>query len=296
VSAKSVCGTEVPRPNGVGNNGGAKAPRPNGTDTLVSAKSVCGTEVPCPNGVGNNGGAKVPRPNGTDTLVSAKSVCARKYSRLPHIDLLGYYQFVTFRTYESLDEFMRKFCLSPALSNREKQLKIDEYLDTSSNGAYLQDEVLEWLFEFLLHQNKKLYELAAFAIMNNHVHILFKPLQSLSKVMQRIKGVSAKKINELQSKSGRFWADDYYDKAIRDERHFWVVYEYIKNNPLKISGIGNNGGTKVPHPNRTDTLVSEKNVYGVKAPFPTNGTDTLVSEKNVCGVKAPLPRFYGVYE
>jgi hypothetical protein len=55
-----------------------KAPSPtNGTDTLVSAKSVCGTEVPRPNGVGNNGGAKVPRPNGTDTLVSANNVCAR---------------------------------------------------------------------------------------------------------------------------------------------------------------------------------------------------------------------------
>lgn len=87
----------------------------------------------------------------------------------------------------------------------------------------------------------------ALVIMNNHVHILFKPLQSLSKVMQMIKGVSAKKINELLGKNGRFWADDYYDKAIRDEKHFWVVYEYIKNNPLKIC----------------DTKVSLPRFYGV---------------------------------
>jgi putative transposase len=268
---------------------GAKATLPtNGTDTLVSVKSKCNTEVP--------------HPNGTDTSVSAKSKCAQKYSRLPHIDLLGYYQFVTFRTYESLDEFMHKFCLSPALSNKEKQLKIDEYLDTSSNGAYLQDEVLEWLFEFLLHQDKKLYELVAFAIMNNHVHILFKSLQSLSKVMQRIKGVSAKRINELLSKNGKFWADDYYDKAIRDERHFWVVYEYIKNNPLKISGTRNNGGAKTAHPNGTDTLVSAKSMCGTEVPHPSgvgnnggaktahpNGTDTSVSAKSVCGTEAAHP-------
>ena len=276
---KAQCGTEVPRPSG--------------TDTLVSAKSVCGSE-------------SAPPTNGTDTLVSAKSVCTPKYSRLPHIDLLGYYQFVTFRTYESHDEFMHKLCLSPALSNKEKQLKIDEYLDASSNGAYLQDEVLEWLFEFLLRQDKKLYELVAFAIMNNHVHILFKPLQSLSKVMQRIKGVSAKRINELLSKSGKFWADDYYDKAIRDERHFWVVYEYIKNNPLKISWTGNNGGTKVPRSNGADTLVSAKSVCGTEVPHPSgtgnnggtkvprpSGTDTLVSAKSVCGSESAPPSGVG---
>jgi len=191
--------------------------------------------------------------------ISGTEVPSPKYSHLPHIDLEEYYQFVTFRTHDSVDEYIRKWDFSPALSNKEKQLKIDNYLDTSTNGAYLEDEVLEWFFEFLLQQNKKLYELVAFAIMNNHVHILFKPLQSLSKVMQMIKGLSAKKINEFLGKSGKFWADDYYDKAIRNEKHFWVVYEYIKNNPLKI------GGTKVPLPNNS-------------------------------GVKTPLPRFYGVYE
>ncbi len=191
------------------------------------------------------------------------------FRHLPHIDLVGYYQFVTFRTFDSVDEFMRKWDFSPAISNKEKQLKIDDYLDTSTNGAYLQGEVLEWLFAFLLSQDKKLYELVAFAIMNNHVHILFKPLESLGKVMQKIKGASAKKTNELLGKSGRFWADDYYDKAIRDERHFLAVYEYIKNNPLKIG----------------DTKASLPNIGGVEIQLPKNS-----------GAKAPLPRFYGIFE
>jgi hypothetical protein len=218
-----------------------------------------------------NSGTKVPPlkehnievKNGSGVLTPQKEAVLKqeaglksRFQHLPHIDLVGYYQFVTFRTYDSVDEFIRKWDFSPALSNKEKQLKIDEYLDTSANGAYLEGEVLEWLFEFLLSQDKKFYELVAFAIMNNHVHILFKPLQSLSKVMQRIKGVSAKKINELLGKSGRLWADDYYDKVIRDEKHFWVVYEYIKNNPLKIDNCG----------------------------LPKSGA------------RVSLPRFYGVYE
>jgi len=217
------------------------------------------------------GGTEVTLPIGTDTLVSKnnKTPLPRKYTHLPHIDLKGYYQFVTFRTFESVDEFVRKWDFSPAMSNKEKQQKIDEYLDLSIKGAYLKDDILKYLFELLITNDKKLYELVAFCIMNNHVHILFKPLESLSKVMQMIKGVSAKKINELLSQKGKFWADDYYDKAIRDEKHFWVVYEYIKNNPLKI------GGTEVPLP---------------------IGTSTLVSENNICEVKSPFPRFYGVFE
>ncbi|HHO42255.1 MAG TPA: hypothetical protein ENN12_02740 [Epsilonproteobacteria bacterium] len=223
--------------------------------------------------VQNGSGALAPQEIKSHQEAGLKSHLQKKnFRHLPHIDLAGYYQFVTFRTHDSVDEFIRKWDFGSAISKKEKQLKIDDYLDRSNNGAYLQNEVLEWLFEFLLEQDKKLYELVAFAIMNNHVHMLFKPLERLSKVMQKIKGASAKKINELLEKSGQFWADDYYDKAIIDERHFWVVYEYIKNNPLKIYGSDYKCGTEVPTPN-------------VKIPHP-----------NSSGTEVPPPRFYGVYE
>jgi len=53
--------------------------------------------------------------------------------------------------------------------------------------------------------------------------------------MQRLKGASAKGINDLMGRRGSFWEKDYYDKAIRDEHHFRVVYQYIKNKPLKLN-------------------------------------------------------------
>ncbi|MFA5455189.1 MAG: transposase [Sulfurimonas sp.] len=199
------------------------------------------------------------QPPRDDNVDGTKVPLPKRHSHLPHIDLEGYYQFVTFRTFDSVDEFVRKWGFNPAMKNKETQLGIDEYLDTSTNGAYLQDNVLGYLYDFLIAHDKKLYELSAFCIMNNHVHILFKPLERLSKVMQMLKGASAKKINELLGKNGKFWDDDYYDKAIRDEKHFFVVYEYIRNNPLKI------GGTKVPLP-------------------------------GVGGAEATLPRFYGIFE
>ncbi len=155
------------------------------------------------------------------------------YKHLPHMDLKGVYQFVTFRTHDSTDAFLIKLELQN-LENRTRQMKIDEYLDGSSEGSYLNGKALAYLADFLQAKDDFLYELIAFCIMPNHVHMLFKPLDELSMIMQRIKGQSSKELNEVLGRKGRFWLRHYYDKAIRDERHFELVYRYIMNNPLKL--------------------------------------------------------------
>ena len=175
---------------------------------------------------------------GNGTSVPSKgeakaSLPSKKHSHLPHIDIEGYYQFVTFRTFDSVDDYLRKIA-GTDLSNRQKQYSIDRHLDSSQNGSYLNGFVLDYLSHFLKEQDKKLYQLIAFCIMPNHVHLLFKPFDKLSKVMQQIKGITAKNINTMLNKKGKFWASDYYDKAIRDENHFYTTYEYIKNNPFKL--------------------------------------------------------------
>ncbi len=63
---------------------------------------------------------------------------------LPHIDLDGHYQFITFRTLDSVDSFLKKLALND-LPNNKKQLAIDQYLDQSCNGAYLNGEVITLL-------------------------------------------------------------------------------------------------------------------------------------------------------
>ncbi len=156
-----------------------------------------------------------------------------QYKHLPHIDMIGYYQFITFRTFDSTDVFLKKLSLQDK-DNSKKQLEMDDYLDSSQNGAYLKDDVLSVISDFLKAKDKVLYELIAFAIMPNHIHLLIKPLDKLASVMQSIKGSSAKTINDMMSRRGKFWASDYYDKTIRDEKHFNTVYNYIKNNPLKL--------------------------------------------------------------
>ena len=156
-----------------------------------------------------------------------------EHKHLPHINDLDYYQFITFRTHDSLDDYLDKFA-NQSKSNAENQLQIDEYLDKSNNGSYLNDDVLDYLYNFIIEKDQELYNLVTFCIKQNHVHMLFKPLKPLSKVMQIIKGSSSNSINKIRQAKKKFWADNYYDKVIRDERHFNIVYNYIKNNPLKL--------------------------------------------------------------
>ena len=257
-------------------------------------------------GMNNYGvGTSVPREDDKDwTKVQAPR--GGEFLNLPHIDMLGYYQFVTFRTYDSVDDFLKKLS-SENIQTNKKQYKIDTYLDSSNKGCYLNGNVLEYLREFFLDKDKILYELIAFCIMPNHIHILFKQNMELKKIMKSLKGASSNTINKLLEKKGKFWESGYYDKVIRDEKQFIATYEYIKNNPLKAGlsedrfyGIYEQSWTKVQAPNRDEskgvgTLVpreADENWTEVQAPNrdELNGAGTLVpreGDKSWIEVQAP---------
>ena len=157
-----------------------------------------------------------------------------KYSKLPHIDLNEHYQFITFRTNDSLDGYLQKI-YNTEQENSKKQLAIDAYLDLSSEGAYLFDAQIAIFKQVILERNHTLYDLVAYSVMPNHVHILLKQKASLTKIIKYIKGKSAIELNRSLDRNGQFWARDYYDRAIRNEEHFATVYKYILNNPLKAN-------------------------------------------------------------
>ena len=121
--------------------------------------------------------------------------------RLPHWNLEGAYYFITFKT------------------NRV-QLTEDEIktiLDIVKNGASIQ------------------YRLFAVQVMPDHVHIILKPINNLplSKIMQWIKGVSARAVNKMRYKTGYIWMIDYYDRIIRNENDFNEKLRYIYENPVR---------------------------------------------------------------
>ncbi len=143
-----------------------------------------------------------------------------------------HYQFVTFRTKESMDEYIKKIHGSGD-SEKLKQYKIDTYLDKSENGAFLNGQIVLDIQKYFKSYDKKMYDLIALTIMPNHIHILFRQNDELKNIMKILKGGSSRIVNILRNTKGQVWASDYFDKLIRDEEHFSLVYEYIKYNAMK---------------------------------------------------------------
>ena len=72
-------------------------------------------------------------------------------------------------------------------------------------------------------------------IMPNHVHSLFvqNPEWPLEKLTQSWKRFAARQINKLLERTGNFWQRDYFDRLVRDEKHFANCVRYIRRNPEK---------------------------------------------------------------
>lgn len=154
------------------------------------------------------------------------------FKHLHHHSRLNAAQFVTFRTQDSLDAYLNQL-IGSDLEMSKKQWQIDQYLDMSLMGAYLHGDMIRLLATYLRSLESDFYDLIAFSIMPNHVHLLFTQKIGLPCLMKKLKGESAILLNQALGKQGKFWQKDYYDKQIRDERHYCMTYEYIKNNALK---------------------------------------------------------------
>ena len=71
--------------------------------------------------------------------------------------------------------------------------------------------------------------------MPNHVHVLIKPYSgfSLPKIVHSWKSYTASKANQILKRSGKFWMEDYFDRFIGTEEHYYRVIDYIRNNGKK---------------------------------------------------------------
>jgi len=56
---------------------------------------------------------------------------------------------------------------------------------------------------------------------------------SLSNIMHSIKSYTAQEANKILERKGRFWFEDYFDRYIRNAKHFENAVSYIENNPVR---------------------------------------------------------------
>ena len=186
---------------------------------------------------------------------------------LPHIHPNGAVFFVTYRldfSYptkflekqnERIDYYTQK--LANIKNTEEKEIETllcakylfdyeETFLNTYKSPKWLEEkDIADVVADSLLWGNSKRYDLISYCIMQNHVHILIKPISisenksyPLSKIMFDHKRFTANKANSILQRKGHFWFGESYDHVVRDEKEYSNIIKYILYNPVKAHLVG----------------------------------------------------------
>jgi REP element-mobilizing transposase RayT len=113
----------------------------------------------------------------------------------------------------------------------------DRALDRSCQGAlWLKDDRVAAIVANAIQigaSDKRFYDLIAWVIMANHVHLLILPKVDVCKIMRWLKGSTARMANEVLKHTGeRFWRDESYDHWVRNAAELGRIVRYIEHNPV----------------------------------------------------------------
>lgn len=123
--------------------------------------------------------------------------------------------------------------------------KVDAILDKASFGPKWlgNPAVAQMVQDALLERYAEMYRLWAYVVMVNHLHCLLTPKRittdrvkrfSLSEIMKRIKGYTAREANRILNRTGQtFWQQESFDHWARDRGELFRIIVYIENNPVK---------------------------------------------------------------
>ncbi len=190
----------------------------------------------------------------------------RTSTYLPHWRIPGATYAVTFRTKDSLPasvlkEYERQKSLllerfdrshplaapdqSPQQIGEEIRELMESVIEPALHAAEgprpLADAAIAAMVESALkHFDGDRYDLLAWSVMPNHVHVLLTPREGheLEQIIQSWKTHSATQANRMLGKSGTFWQEEYYDHIVRDGEDLKHQVSYILANPGKGRASG----------------------------------------------------------
>ncbi len=188
------------------------------------------------------------------STASSEDVRIRDGAYLPHWTRSGTVYAVTFRLADSLPQSILQGWIEErqeivarakqrgrALTAEDaKELdrlhssKVEAYLDSGAGRCWLQDDrVAEIVANSLEHFDGNRYELLAWCVMPNHVHVVVQMAEGveLPELMRSWRSFTAREANKLLNRSGDFWQPEYYDHLIRDGDDLTHAVEYAWDNP-----------------------------------------------------------------
>ena len=140
----------------------------------------------------------------------------------------------------------------------ERRKAIESLLDKGYGSCILKNpKIAQIVIDNWQYFDGERYDLIAYVVMPNHVHLLIKTYEGwpLSKVVHSWKSFTAHEIKKVLDKEDRMgggkdntgeppvlpgegfpvkvWQIEYWDRFIRDEKHFNSALSYIFENPCK---------------------------------------------------------------
>src|SRR5260221_13641019 len=189
--------------------------------------------------------------------------------RLPHIHPPRKWLFVTWHLEGSLPQAL--FPPPGKHSDGKAFVWMDRYLDSARTGpAYLLRREIAEVVAGSIHRGVSLghYQLEAWVLMANHVHVLLLPLISPSRLLQSLKGCTAREANLILGLTGRkFWQAESYDHWVINDVELKRIAAYIENNPVKAGIVDSADEYEWSSAGRASRRVSTPQTQSVWATF-----------------------------
>jgi len=174
--------------------------------------------------------------------------------KLPHWEQPGATYFLTWRLADSIpEELMVKWRAErdgwllehpkPWEPETEEEyhrvfsMEIERLMDKGYGSCVLRDgRVRKVVEDSFGSADGTRYDLHAWVIMPNHVHLLFSLAEgeTLEKVVGGWKKYTARRINVMLGQAGSLWQKDYFDTMIRGWEHMIRAARYVRGNPRKL--------------------------------------------------------------
>ncbi|WP_020570530.1 transposase [Neolewinella persica] len=186
----------------------------------------------------------------------------------PHYQLIGGVFSVTIKTHDAIPailltqlqsrriEVLQEIAHDRFPNKRGRHERINElyyqHLEKLTHARRTQEHpfnnsrAAEAVIERLKRYDGQYYKIVAYALLSNHLHLLLdfsiqcpkdwdfiSPIPSyrnLASVIGKIKGGSANDVNKSLGRKGKLWAPGYYDRYIRNRKHFMQEFWYIMRN------------------------------------------------------------------
>lgn len=103
--------------------------------------------------------------------------------------------------------------------------------------VFFKDEDRKFYLKTLGKYSRKwTFEIWAYCLMPNHVHILAVPKkeESLARGIGGTNLIYTQYINHKYKRSGRLWQNRFYSTIIDKESYLWAVVKYIEQNPVRV--------------------------------------------------------------